>query len=78
MNENRNILNGQKEWDTITVRGKLTQKKETTIIGARKLKLCEALLADTTASIQFDIFDKHIAKFSVGKVYQINPVQVWV
>lgn len=39
--------------------GKLIQKKEPTTVGPRKLQLSEVVLADTTVSISFDIFDKH-------------------
>lgn len=72
------ILNSGKEWDTVSVKGKIVQLNEMAIVGAKNLKLCEAVLADNTAKMPFDIWESQIPEFSLGSVYDINQVQIRV
>ena len=72
------ILNSGKEWDTVSVKGKIVQLKDIAIVGAKNLRLCEAVLADDTAKIPFDIWESQIPKFSLGFVYDIHQVQIRV
>ncbi|PFX13975.1 hypothetical protein AWC38_SpisGene21907 [Stylophora pistillata] len=48
------VLNTIKEWDSVVVRGKITQINETTNVGSKGLKLSQAVITDATASIQLE------------------------
>lgn len=73
------ILNNHKEWHKVAVKAKVTQLKDVAVVGKKGLRLCEALLSDTTGTIPFDIWENNIVKFQLNSVYCINPlvVRVW-
>ena len=62
----------------MVVRGKITQINETTVIGSKRLKLCQTLNTDATASIPLDIWKDHIQTLTLGSVYTFSPLQVRV
>ncbi|XP_020613627.1 uncharacterized protein LOC110051885 [Orbicella faveolata] len=72
------VLNKHNQWDTVTIKGKIAQIKDTTIVGSKKLRLCQALIADNTATMPLDIWENNIATFKLGSIYIVAPVQVRV
>ncbi len=74
------VLNSHKQWDTVTVIGKVSQLKEPKAVGnpAKPLKLVEATLTDASGSIPLDVFEEHITKITEGKSYNLTNVQIKV
>ena len=72
------ILNEGKEWDRVSLKAKVIQKKEAIQVGSKKLKLAVATVSDSTASIPLDIWEEHIQRIEIGQVYLMEPMQVRV
>lgn len=70
------ILSRCNEWENVTLNGKVVWVGDTSIVGAKELKLAEATFADSTGSIVVDVWEKHIPMIENGKVYRVTPVQV--
>jgi hypothetical protein len=70
------VLNVNHPWDVVTVRGKITIKKETTTVGSKRLNLSEAVLADDTASMPLDLLEDNIHKVTEGQVYSLSNLQL--
>ena len=49
-----------------------------TIVGSKRLKLCQTLINNATASIPLDVWDDHIQNLTLGFVYTFCPLQVHV
>lgn len=69
------ILNEGKEWDRVSLKAKVIQKEEAIQVESKKVKLAVATVADLTASIPFDIWEKHIQRIEIGQVYLMEPLQ---
>ena len=74
------ILNTHKEWDVVSVRGKILNVKDRRSVGSprKRLNLMEAVLGDVTATIPLDLWESHIDKVQQGKllkvyIYFTNP-----
>ena len=67
------ILNTHKEWDVVTVRGKILNVKDQRSVGSprKRLTLMEAVLGDVTATIPLDLWESHIDKVQQGKLVKI-------
>lgn len=67
------ILNARKEWDVVTVRGKILNVKDQHSVGSprKQLNLMEALLGDVTATIPLDMWESHINKVQQGKLVKV-------
>ena len=73
-----NILNEKKEWEVITVNAKLLSTKEPTTVCAKKLRLCEGVIADATATMPIDIWEHFIDKLKPGNTYSFKSLQIRV
>lgn len=67
------ILNIRKEWDVVTVRGKILNVKDQRSVGSprKRLNLMEAVLGDVTATIPLDLWESHIDKVQQGKLLKV-------
>ena len=74
------VYNNNKEWDMVTVRGKVLSVNQPRAVGSpkKRLKLMEATLADKTGSIPLDLWESNIDQIKEGAVYSFNQVQVRV
>ena len=72
------ILNSHKEWDVVSVRGKIISLQQGRSVGSprKRLQLVEAVLADGTGSIPVDLWESNIGQVEQGKVYLMDRVQV--
>jgi ssDNA-binding replication factor A large subunit len=72
------VLNSKKEWDVVTVHGKILTLKEPRTVGSprKRLKLMEAVLADETGTIPLDLWESNIGQINKGQVYSLNQLQV--
>ena len=63
------VLNTSKEWEVITVQGKIFGLKDQRIVGShrKKLTLVEAFLDDGSGRIPIDIWESHIENVKTGK-----------
>jgi len=75
------ILNTRKEWDVVTIRGKILNVKDQRSVGSprKRLNLREAVLGDVTATIPIDLWESHIDKVHHGKLLKVyiyfpNPI----
>ena len=60
------ILNTHKEWDVVSVRGKILNVKDRRSVGSprKRLNLMEAVLGDVTATIPLDLWDPTSTKYN--------------
>ena len=68
------ILNTSKEWDIVTVRGKILNVKDRNSVGSnprKRLRLMEAVLGDVTATIPLDLWESQIEKVQLGKLVKV-------
>ena len=74
------VYNNNKEWDMVTVRGKVLSVNQPRAVGSpkKRLKLMEATLADKAGSIPLDLWESNIDQIKEGAVYSFNQVQVRV
>ena len=75
----KEILESREEWENVSMCGKAVHVGEMSVVGAKKLKLVQCTFADTTGSIQVDIWQDHIPLVESGKVYTMGNlhVRVW-
>lgn len=74
------IFNTHKEWDMMTVQGKITQLKDSESVGSpqKHLQLAQVMFTDPTGSIALDLWEDHISTVSIGKLYEMTHVQLKV
>ena len=67
------ILNTRREWDVVTVRGKILNVKDQRQVGSprKRLKLMEAVLGDVSATIPLDLWESQIDKVQQGKLIKV-------
>ena len=72
------VLNSNKEWDVVTVRGKIVSMKQARTVGSprKRLNLMEAVIADETGTIPIDVWESNIGEVHEGQVYLLDRVQV--
>ena len=67
------VLNTSKEWEVVTVQGKIYVLKDQRIVGSPrkklKLRLMEAFLDDGSGRIPIDIWESHIENVKTGRYY---------
>ena len=63
------VLNTSKEWEVVTVQGKIFGLKDQHIVGSprKKLTLVEAFLDDGSGRIPIDIWESHIENVETGR-----------
>ena len=63
------VLNTSKEWEVVTVQGKILGLKDQRIVGSprKKLRLVEAFLDDGSGRIPIDIWESHIENVKTGR-----------
>ena len=63
------VLNTSKEWEVVTVQGKIFGLKDQRIVGSprKKLTLVEAFLDDGSGRIPIDIWESHIENVKTGR-----------
>lgn len=63
------VLNKFNEWDMVSVRGKIVSVKQQRTVGSprKTYKLLEAMIADETGTIPFDIWENQIDEIKQGK-----------
>lgn len=74
------IFNTHKEWDMMTLQGKIAQLKDSESVGSpqKHLQLAQAMFTDPTGSIALGIWEDHISTVSIGKLYEMIHVQLKV
>ena len=74
------VFNSKKEWDTVTIRGKILSINQPRPVGSpqKRLKLMETVFADQTGSITLDLWESNIQEVKEGAVYTLNDIQVRV
>ena len=67
------ILNTRKEWDVVTVRGKILNVKDQHSVGSprKRLNVMEAVLGDVTGTIPLDLWEAQIDKVQQGKLLKV-------
>lgn len=71
------ILNSNKEWDTVALRAKVLSVKPIRTVGTKKrLNLMEAVIGDETGTISLDVWEASIKEINAGQVYLLDRVQV--
>lgn len=65
------VLNTSKEWEIVTVQGKILVFKDQRIVGSpsKKLRLMEAFLDDGSGRIPIDIWESHIENVKTGRYW---------
>lgn len=65
------VPNTSKEWEIVTVQGKILVFKDQRIIGSpsKKLRLMEAFLDDGSGRIPIDIWESHIENIKTGRYW---------
>ena len=65
------VLNTSKEWEVVTVQGKIFGFKDQRIVGSsrKKLRLMEAFLDDGSGRIPIDIWESHIENVKTGRYW---------
>ena len=65
------VLNTSKEWEVVTVQGKIFGFKDQRIVGSprKKLRLMEAFLDDGSRRIPIDIWESHIENVKTGRYW---------
>jgi len=65
------ILNTNKEWDVVSIRGKIISLNEQRQVGSprKPYNLTEAVVADESGSIPFDIWEDNINQINLGKLF---------
>ena len=63
------VLNTSKEWEVVTVQGKIFGLKDQRIVGSprKKLRLVEAFLDNGSGRIPIDIWESHIENVKTGR-----------
>ena len=74
------VYNNHREWDTVTIRGKILNVHQPRTINSpkKRLKLMEAVIADQTGQIPLDLWESNIDQINEGSVYSLDNVQVRV
>jgi hypothetical protein len=64
-----NILNAHKEWDMVTVRGKILNVKDQRTVGSprKRLNLMEVVLGVQSGTIPLDVWESQVDKIEKGK-----------
>lgn len=72
------VLNSNKEWDMVTVRGKVMSVTQAKTVGSpiKRLNLLEAIIRDETWSIPLDVWESAIGDVQEGLVYEFARLQV--
>ena len=67
------ILNTCREWDVVTVRGKILNVKDQCQVGStrKRLNLMQAVLGDVSATIPLDLWESQIDKVQQGKLIKV-------
>lgn len=76
------VLNTRKEWEVVTVQGKIFGVKDQRTVGSprKRLRLMEAFLDDGSGRIPIDIWESHIETIKPGRylrhynVYNISNI----
>lgn len=65
------VLNTSKEWEIVTVQGKILVFKDQRMVGSpsKKLRLMEAFLDDGSGRIPIDIWESHIENVKTGRYW---------
>ena len=72
------ILNTNKEWDVVSLRGKIISLNEEREVGSprKRYNLVEAVVADESGSIPLDIWEDHINQITQGKLFKASNVLI--
>jgi len=72
------VLNKHKEFDMVSVHGKITKLLEPAIVGKKKSPPCWGCSDGPYQSIALDMFEEHINQVKNGETYNLANIQVKV
>ncbi|CAB4023831.1 Hypothetical predicted protein [Paramuricea clavata] len=70
------ILNNREPSDSVALRAKAIYVAETTVVGAKNLKLAQAIFADSSGKIRVDLWENQIPLIQAGQMFTITELQV--
>ena len=72
----KDVTETGKLFDIVSVKGKITKKGKTKVVGRNQLNLAEATLCDGSSSIKLDLWQGHISLVEVGGLYSFTGLRI--